>query len=173
MDNPETIATTTTQLESGYVKARKVRNFIVKKFDELTTRELYEIYKLRSKVFVVEQNCAYQDVDDKDLAAAHLMLWDEGRLEGYARVIPPGMSYAEASIGRVLVEKVQRGQGAGKILMEYALAKCRELYNSKEIVISAQTYLTRFYEQLGFSAEGETYWEDDIPHVRMRYQVLS
>jgi ElaA protein len=172
MENSETFAVSR-PAESANAKARKLRTFVVKSFGELETRELYDIYKLRSRVFVVEQNCAYQDVDDKDLTAAHILMMDEGRLEGYSRLIPPGVSFPEASIGRVLVDKNHRGNGTGRQLMEFSIAKCRELFNSKEIVISAQTYLAKFYEQLGFASEGETYWEDDIPHVRMRFQVFS
>jgi ElaA protein len=150
-------------------KQNMQRSFIVKQFAELTTLELFEIYRLRSRVFVQEQNCAYQDVDEKDLLAHHVMMMDGDRMEGYSRILPPGASYPEPAIGRVLVDKGYRGKGTGKQLMEYSIHKARELFGGGAIVISAQQYLTRFYEQLGFTVEGETYWEDDIPHVRMRY----
>jgi ElaA protein len=158
----------------GDAKHRRIlRTFIIKQFGELSTRELFDILELRSRVFVLEQNCAYQDVDQKDLIASHVMMMEDNRIEGYARLLPSGTTYPEPSIGRVLVEKKYRGQGSGTLLMEYCISKSRELFNKNEIVISAQLYLTRFYEQLGFTAEGETYWEDDIPHVKMRYQVRS
>jgi ElaA protein len=173
MDQPETYPTVMIQVEAGNVRPQILRTFVVKKFDELSTRELYEIYRLRSRVFVQEQNCAYQDVDEKDLNAFHVMMMEDDRLEGYSRLIPPGVSYNEPSIGRVLIDKNYRGKGTGRLLMEYSISKSRELFNSTEIVISAQQYLSRFYEQLGFVPEGETYWEDDIPHVKMRYQVYS
>jgi ElaA protein len=173
MEKPGTLSTDFTRVEAGNVKSQKLRTFVVKKFEELSARELFEIYRLRSKVFVLEQNCAYQDVDEKDLSAVHIMVVENERLEGYSRVLPPGSSYNEPSIGRVAVDRNFRGNGTGRLLMEFSISKCRELFNRNEIVISAQQYLVRFYEQLGFSLEGETYWEDDIPHVKMRYQVLS
>jgi ElaA protein len=145
--------------------------FKVKGFRELTIRELYEIYKLRAEVFVVEQNCPYQDVDEMDLSAHHVMLQDEDLLVGYSRILPPGVSYPEPAIGRVLVKKQYRQKGLGILLMNHSIAKTIELHQAEEIVISAQTYLLGFYESLGFIKEGEEYHEDDIPHTRMRYRL--
>ena len=144
--------------------------FTEKTFRELTTQDLFEIYRLRAKVFVVEQNCVYQDVDEKDLKATHLMMSDGTELVGYARLLPPGVSYNEASVGRVVVEKKFRANGSGRMLMNYCIKKTAELFRCDEIVISAQTYLQRFYESMGFKTEGDQYPEDDIPHIRMRWK---
>jgi ElaA protein len=145
-------------------------NFTVKKFGELSTNELFRIYRLRARVFVVEQNCAYQDVDEKDLKALHLMMHHQDDLIGYSRLLPPGVSYPEPSIGRVVVDKDHRKKGAGRQLMEKSIRESITHFNCAEIVISAQTYLRRFYESLGFMAEGNEYPEDDIPHICMRWK---
>jgi len=144
--------------------------FSIKDFNALTTKELFEIYKLRSEVFIVEQNCAYQDVDDKDLSALHVMLFSGPELAGYSRILPPGISYSEPSIGRVALRKKFRNKGSGKVLMKQSLNKTLELFKNQNIVISAQSYLIKFYNGLGFVQEGEEYLEDDIPHVQMRYK---
>lgn len=141
----------------------------LKEFSALTTKELYEIYKLRSAIFVVEQNCAYQDVDEKDLNAWHLMLWNNSQLIAYCRILAPSVSYPEPSIGRVVVVPAFRAKHLGKDLMKYSITKTLELFQTQEIVISAQMYLLKFYTDLGFRAEGETYPEDEIPHIKMRY----
>jgi len=141
-------------------------------FNELSARQLYAIYKLRSEVFVVEQNCAYQDVDDKDLHAWHLMLCKNNELVGYCRLLPPGLSYSESSIGRVVTVQSERGQGTGRQLMEEAIRHTFALFGKNDILISAQTYLIKFYKSLGFVEEGEVYPEDDIPHIKMRLSVL-
>lgn len=148
-------------------------NFSIKPFSDLTVNELFKIYKLRNEVFVVEQNCAYQDVDDKDLAAFHVMLWQGIQLSAYCRILAPGVSYAQPSIGRVAVATAFRKQNLGKELMKYSIHKTLELFNNQEIVISAQAYLIPFYTQLGFKSEGEQYPEDDIPHIKMRYTPLQ
>jgi ElaA protein len=142
--------------------------FLCPHFDELNTHQLYQIYKLRSKVFVVEQNCAYQDVDEKDPLAIHCLLIEDSELAAYCRILPPGVSYAECAIGRVVVDPVFRRKGLGRELMKLCITKTRELFKNQEIVISAQTYLTRFYEELGFVPEGTEYLEDAIPHIQMR-----
>ena|SRR6218665_2328951 len=142
--------------------------FVSKPFPELSVTELYEAYALRSAVFVVEQNCPYQDPDEKDPTALHLLMRQGDALAGYARILPPGVSYKEPSIGRVVVAKAQRGQGAGQELMMHGIQLARELYPGQDLVISAQLYLLRFYSNLGFIAEGETYPEDNIPHIKMR-----
>jgi ElaA protein len=142
--------------------------FILKDFKDLTTLQLFEIYHLRSEVFIVEQNCAYQDVDDTDKVSKHLLLMSSETLAAYARIIPPGVSYKQASIGRVVVKKNFRGKDLGKILMKKCLDEMAVLYPKQEIVISAQSYLLKFYTELGFKAEGEEYLEDNIPHTKMR-----
>lgn len=142
--------------------------FTAKPFLQLSVTELHQAYALRSSVFVVEQNCPYQDPDEKDHLALHVLLRKGDLLAGYARILPPGISYKEPSIGRVVVHPTQRGLGAGQELMRYCLQQARELYKGQDIVISAQFYLLRFYSNLGFTAEGEVYPEDNIPHIKMR-----
>lgn len=146
--------------------------YITKEFKQLTPFEIFSMYRLRSRVFVVEQQCAYQDVDEKDLKSVHVFLWKEDNLVGYCRIIPPGISYKEPSIGRVVVEKAYRSKNTGRDLMKYALNKTAELFKEQDIVISAQTYLKKFYTDLGFKNEGAEYLEDDIPHVKMRKTFL-
>lgn len=143
---------------------------ISKEFQSLSLKELYEIYKLRAEVFVVEQNCVYQDVDDKDLSAIHILLLDEiQQLIGYSRIVAPGLSYKEPSIGRVLIKKDFRRSNLGEKLMKYSINKSLELFKGQGITISAQSYLENFYNELGFESVGETYLEDGIPHIKMHY----
>ncbi len=142
--------------------------FILKDFKDLSNIQLFEIYNLRSEVFIVEQNCAYQDVDNTDKVSKHLLIIEAETLAAYARIIPPGVSYKEASIGRVVVKKTFRGKDLGKILMNQCIREMAVLYPKQEIVISAQSYLLKFYTELGFKAEGEEYLEDNIPHTKMR-----
>ncbi|MBL7913216.1 MAG: GNAT family N-acetyltransferase [Bacteroidia bacterium] len=141
---------------------------ILKEFKELSNTQLFEIYKLRSEVFIVEQNCPYQDVDDIDQRSAHLLISEAGTLAAYARIIPPGISYKEPSIGRVVVRKQFRGRDIGKLLMKECIKYMSTAFPKWEIVISAQSYLIKFYTELGFNAEGEEYLEDNIPHTKMR-----
>jgi ElaA protein len=139
-----------------------------KKFEELTTAELYCILNLRSKVFVVEQNCVYLDTDGKDAAAYHFCGWLENKLVAYCRLLPPGVAYPQlASIGRVVTDPAHRKDGLGKIMMTKAIAKTYELFDVTSIKIGAQQYLTRFYEKLGFRTISEPYLEDGIPHLEM------
>lgn len=145
--------------------------FEVKTFKELSTSELFEIYRLRARVFVVEQNCAYQDVDEKDLKAHHVLSFENGELIAYARLLPPAVSYQEPAIGRVVVAPEYRRTGTGQKLMKYCLQKMTELFKNKDVVISAQTYLSKFYNDLGFISEGEGCNEDGIPHQKMRYKI--
>lgn len=139
----------------------------VKAFHELNVYELYEVLKLRSEVFVVEQNCVFQDMDDKDQKCFHLMVYQEGQLVGYSRLVPAGVSYAEISIGRVITAASVRGTGLGKRLMQLAIQHCQQLLGSGPIRIGAQTYALGFYASLGFVAEGEPYDEDGIEHIEM------
>lgn len=148
-------------------------NFIIKNFNELLPAELYEVLKLRNEVFVVEQNCAYLDTDDKDQKATHLLMLDNKTLAGYARILAPGISYPEPSIGRVVVSQHYRNTGAGKLLMNRCLEEAKTLYRHQDIVISAQAYLIKFYTELGFKSEGLEYMEDNIPHIRMRYAAIN
>lgn len=139
----------------------------LKQFAELSPFELYDILRLRSEVFVVEQQCIFLDMDDKDQQAHHL----QGRLEDElivsVRILPPGLAYDEPSIGRVVGSPRHRGLGAGKLLMEEAIKATQTLYGQQPIKIGAQQYLKKFYEDLGFIQCSETYLEDDIPHIKM------
>lgn len=138
-------------------------------FEELTTLQLYTILQLRIEVFSVEQNCVYQDADNKDVKSFHLSAWDNNVLVAYCRILPPGVSYKDASIGRVVTSISYRKTGAGRELMQRAITAALQQFNCSEITISAQLYLKRFYESLGFKPLGKTYLEDGIPHIEMHY----
>jgi len=140
-------------------------------FDELIVAELYAIMRLRNEVFVVEQNCVYQDADDKDFKSYHLAGWDGDQLAAYCRILPPGLSYPEASIGRVVTSPLYRKNGIGRALMLKAIVKTLSQFTCSKITISAQFYLKHFYESLGFTAFGDKYLEDNIPHIKMQYTV--
>ncbi|GAB4509228.1 MAG: GNAT family N-acetyltransferase [Allomuricauda sp.] len=139
----------------------------IKTFDELTIHELYQILRLRSEVFVVEQDCVYQDVDNKDQKAHHVIGLKEDEVVAYTRVFKPGDYFDNVSIGRVVVRQDQRKYGLGKQIMLATMAAIDQRFPNKPIEISAQSYLLRFYTDLGFSAFGEEYLEDGIPHQRM------
>lgn len=158
---------------AGNVKHRKllIMTFILKPFNKLSIQQFFEIYKLRQAVFVVEQNCPYQDIDEKDHEAYHLLMMDHDTLAAYCRILPPGVSYRQPSIGRVVVNKDYRGKGLGRDLMKNSINQTIELFQDQEIIISAQTYLIKFYTDLGFTSEGSEYLEDDIPHIKMKYIV--
>jgi ElaA protein len=123
--------------------------------------------QLRNEVFVVEQNCVYQDADGKDDRSWHLMGWYENNLVAYCRILPPGLSFEEASIGRVVTSPKYRKNGCGRALMETAIQKTKEQFNCKEIKIGAQLYLINFYSSLGFKQTSEIYLEDGIEHIEM------
>lgn len=142
-------------------------NWSLKKFDELTPEELYAILQLRNEVFVVEQDCVYQDADDKDQKSLHFCGWDDGKLAAYTRLIPPGVSFEEASIGRVLTASAHRNTGLGRILMQKSISHCFSLFNPGPIRIGAQVYLREFYQSLGFIQSSGEYLEDGIPHIEM------
>ena len=145
--------------------------FITKTFNELSNIELYQLLQLRAEVFVVEQNCPYQDMDDKDLKSFHVLGYDTGKLVACTRLVPIGVSYEhEPSIGRVVTHPSVRSLGYGKLLMEYSIAETKKRFNSSVIVIGAQQYLDKFYQSLGFVPEGEMYLEDNIPHITMRLE---
>ena len=142
----------------------------IQKFEELTTRELYRIMQLRSAVFCVEQNCAYQDADGKDLKCVHLSGFDSnGELIVYSRIVPAGLSFKEVSIGRVISSNIARGTGAGKELMKKSIEYIQKQYGKVPIRIGAQCYLIKFYSSFGFEIAGEEYLEDNIPHIEMLY----
>ena len=142
-------------------------NWIYKNFDELTARELYAIMQLRNEVFVVEQNCVYQDADNKDQLSMHLCGWDAEKLVAYTRNIPPGISYKEASIGRVVTSPAYRNTGAGRQLMKESIRLSFSEFKSSQIKIGAQVYLIKFYQSLGFIPCSDEYLEDGIPHIEM------
>ncbi|MDT0651165.1 GNAT family N-acetyltransferase, partial [Autumnicola edwardsiae] len=136
-------------------------------FQELTTEELYQILQLRSEIFVVEQNCVYQDIDGKDEQALHVMGTKEGKLVAYTRCFDKGFYFEETSIGRVLVKQNQRKNNYGHEIMEASIQAIRERFKTANIRLSAQQYLIEFYKSHGFSTTGEGYLEDGIPHIAM------
>ena len=144
-------------------------DWIYKPFELLTVKELYNILQLRNLVFIVEQQCIYLDADNKDQASHHLCGWSEGELIAYARILPPGTAFSEASIGRVLTHHKYRKQGSGRLLMEKAIELCLQLYTTNKIRIGAQLYLSDFYKDLGFERTGDIYLEDGIEHIEMTY----
>jgi ElaA protein len=141
--------------------------WILKKFDELTTAELYAILQLRSEVFIVEQNCVYLDPDGKDQEAWHLTGMEDGKMIAYTRILAPGVSYPDPAIGRVATSISKRGSGLGRELMERSIEDCERLFGKKSITLSAQVYLKKLYESLGFVGIGDEYLDDGIPHIKM------
>ncbi len=141
--------------------------WICKPFNQLTNHELYAMLRLRSEVFVVEQNCVFLDMDNKDQDCWHLLGYINGDLAAAARLLAPGKPYAEMSIGRVVSSPVYRKSGFGRALMETAIEKCYELFGKDAIKIGGQLYLKKFYESLGFVQTSEIYLEDDIEHIEM------
>ena len=139
----------------------------LKKFHELSALEMYEILKLRSEVFVVEQNCVFLDMDDRDQMAHHLQGRINGQLAAVVRILPPGLAYVEPSIGRVVSSPLFRRKGVGIVLMKKAIEETISLYGQVAIKIGAQLYLKKFYESFGFVQCSETYLEDAIPHIKM------
>lgn len=142
-------------------------NWIIKTFDELSAHELYALLRLRSEVFVVEQNCVFLDMDNKDQFSYHVMGWDGNVLAASTRLIGPGKVYNEMSIGRVVTSPFKREHGYGRELMLYSIEKCYELFGQGPIKIGAQLYLKKFYESLGFVQLGDVYDEDGIDHIEM------
>ena len=146
-------------------------NWLIKSFEELSSDELFDIYYLRQEVFVVEQNCAYQDCDEKDKHSFHLLAYHNSTLVAYLRIVKPGFSYTEPSIGRVVTKSTQRGTGIGKLLMEKGIENVQRIFEKPTVRISAQQYLIPFYKSLEFETVGEGYLEDNIPHIEMVYSV--
>ncbi|MEN2413097.1 GNAT family N-acetyltransferase [Flavobacterium mesophilum] len=142
-------------------------SYAIKAFGEFTNLELYQMLRLRSEVFVVEQNCVYQDLDNKDQKSFHLLYYVNDELAGCTRLLPTGLSYDEISIGRVVIAPTFRGLGLGKKIMEASIAGCQEKFGVGPIRISAQYHLSNFYQSLGFVEQGEPYDEDGIPHIEM------
>jgi len=148
-------------------------NSVIKKFSELSTEEIYNILKLRSEVFVVEQNCVYQDIDEKDQKATHLFIEKNNEIIAYTRIFKKGDYYEEnPSIGRVVVSKKERGKNLGKEIMLNSIEFIKKELEGRKIELSAQKYLDKFYTDLDFYSEGEDYLEDGIPHQRMFYDLV-
>ena len=144
--------------------------WVTKAFKDLTVDELYAILRLRSEVFVVEQNCVYLDADGKDYSCHHLLGFEGDFLAVYARIVPANVSYEEVSIGRVISSLNYRRSGYGKLLMQKAIEETERLYGKVPIRIGAQAYLKKFYESFGFVDMNEPYMEDGIPHlIMLRY----
>lgn len=139
----------------------------VKTFEELSNTELYQIMRLRSEVFVVEQDCVYQDLDNKDQKALHVLGIKKQNIVAYTRIFKSGDYFTNTSIGRVVVKKEERKFGYGKVIMEASLEEIDKRFPESPIELSAQTYLVKFYNDLGFKATGEEYLEDGIPHIKM------
>jgi ElaA protein len=138
-----------------------------KPFERLTAREIHDILQARAAVFVVEQNCAFQDVDGADPVSEHLVGREDGDIVAYCRLVPPGVKYAEPSIGRVITSRAARRTGTGRALMARALERAEELWPGHCIRIGAQHYLERFYGSFGFVQSSEPYDEDGIQHIEM------
>ena len=147
-------------------------SFVSKTFEALTTEELYQILALRAEVFVVEQNCPYQDLDGKDQIGLHLFGNENNQLVAYARILPKGVSYDEyTSIGRIVTAPHARAKGYGHELVEEAIKLTKAAYPEYTIKISAQAHLEQFYKSHQFVPTGEAYLEDDIPHIGMLLKV--
>jgi len=139
----------------------------IKKFKDFTVNELYDVLQLRSEVFVVEQDCVYQDIDGKDQNALHIIGKKEGKVVAYTRCFKPGYYFEEAAIGRVVVTMDQRKYGYGHDIMKASINAIKKEFETEKIKLSAQTYLIKFYESHGFKTIGEGYLEDGIPHIAM------
>lgn len=144
---------------------------VVKRFDELTVSELYEIMQARAEVFVVEQNCAYQDLDGIDKDAYHVWLKENGKLVAYLRVIDKGKRLNEVSVGRVI--SLKRRAGVGTRLMKLGIAVAKEKFGATKIMVGAQLYAKPFYEGCGFRQISGEYMEDGIPHIYMLYEETT
>jgi len=145
--------------------------FTFKHFTELSTDELYDILKLRAEIFVVEQDCVYNDLDGHDKNAIHQFLKKNDEIVAYSRLLKPGSRFADFSIGRVVVKESERGTGLGIRMMEEAKAYILNNWKAEKIKISAQKYLQKFYEDLGFVVVSDEYLEDGIPHYGMLLEL--
>jgi ElaA protein len=142
--------------------------FTTKLFSSLSTQELYELLKLRCEVFVVEQNCVYQDIDGKDQKALHVLGYYNNQIVAYSRLFDAGHYFENASIGRVIVAQKFRDKKWGNDLMKASIDAIKTHFNKSQITISAQLYLQKFYESHGFIVTSSSYLEDDIPHIEMK-----
>ena len=140
----------------------------IKSFEDLSVYELYAVLRLRSEIFVVEQNCVYLDLDGKDKKGLHLLGVFEGKIVAYSRLFKPGISFDNTSIGRVVVDAHYRDRKWGHELMREAIAGIQLHFGENKITIGAQLYLKKFYESHGFIQTSEMYLEDDIPHIEMK-----
>ena len=142
-------------------------NWYSKEFGNLTPHELYAILQLRTEVFVVEQDCVFQDMDGKDEHCHHIMGWDGDKLIATSRIVPPGIAYEFPSIGRIVTSPAARGQRLGKALVNKSIEALNKLFGNSTIRIGAQLYLKKFYESFGFEQSGDVYDEDGIDHIQM------
>jgi len=142
----------------------------IKKFNQLSTLELYDILKAREEIFIIEQECLYYDIDSKDLDAIHIFAMEEGQVACYLRILEKGARFDEVSIGRVITRPAYRRKGYGEQMMEKAIHYIEEVMGESEIRISAQTYLEKFYGNVGFEIVSDVYLEDGIDHCEMLYK---
>ena len=142
-------------------------NFIWHNFESISKEELYDVLSLRQRVFIIEQDCFYEDLDYSDQDAIHLLLYKDNKLIGYSRVFQPGIKYDAASIGRIVIDLYYRGRGYGKSITQEAIQFLKNNFPGSDISISAQYRLVNFYKDLGFEIEGEVYLEDNIDHIKM------
>lgn len=149
-------------------------NWSIGKMTSMDAKTLYEIIVLRFNVFIIEQSCFYDEFDHKDLVAIHVYGKDDsGKIIAYLRILEPGVTYDEVSIGRVVVSSEYRKEGVGRELMQMGLRTVHDQYGDVPIRISAQAYLQAFYASLGFEAQSEIYLEDDIPHIEMLFNPIN
>ena len=146
-------------------------NFIWHNFDSISKDELYDVLSLRQRVFIIEQDCFYEDLDYSDQDANHLLLYRDNKLIGYSRVFSPGIKYDAASIGRIVTDLDYRGKGYGRSITQESIKFLKNNYPESDISISAQYRLVNFYENIGFEREGSVYLEDDIDHIKMTLKV--
>ena len=144
----------------------------VKKFNSLTASDIYKILKLRQDIFIIEQDCIYEDIDNLDKFSEHLMLFDGETLAAYSRIVSPGKKFEDYSIGRIIVEKEYRGKNLGREIVKKSLSILKER-NTDIVRIEAQEYLLDFYTSLGFQAISDSYPVDGIPHIEMKIRLLN
>ena len=145
--------------------------FIWHNFDSISKEQLYDVLSLRQRVFIIEQDCFYEDLDYLDQLAYHLLLYKNDRLAGYSRVFPPGIKYNSASIGRIVTDFEYRGKGYGKSITNESIQFIKKNFSESDVTISAQYRLVNFYENLGFEKVGSIYLEDNIEHIKMVLKV--
>ena len=146
-------------------------DFIWHNFDTISKEELYDVLSLRQRVFIIEQDCFYEDLDYSDQDANHLLLYKDNKLIGYSRVFPPGIKYDAAAIGRIVTDIDYRGKGYGRSITLESIQFLKNNFPGSDITISAQYRLVNFYEDLGFKREDDVYLEDDIEHIKMTLEA--